>query len=755
MGFVDYDFQIDAVNKMKDAYILNKFGVANNTIILQAPTGSGKTTMLIQLMDSIIKDTAEDNIAFIWLTPGAGELEEQSWKQASNNAQFVKSYYLLDSLSDGFKPNSVTFLNWELVNNKNNIALKDGEKTNLKLAIKSAHEKGIHFILIIDEEHRNQTKKSKKIVDMFNADIIYKASATPIEDKTAKVVKVSEESVISAGLITKSVVLNDQFNGAGTEEELYAGDEDFLDAADRKRRQLKNAYIELNKSINPLVLIQFPDEKASDREVASKIEEVHHYLTNELGQKENEIATWLSGTHKNIDNISKNDSGVNYLLMKQAVSTGWDAPRAKILVKLRLNTSHNFTIQTIGRIRRMPERRFYNNEILNRSYVYSNDSKYVSEVIKDGMGYAITQMSLRKEVKIDEFNVASIKMKEHPFKDIAKVTKTLHKEFSKEFGLNDDISYNEKQLKKYGWRFGRSIFTTVKSGEVTKIEDIATKTNDIPVPIPIINTNQWGYRYDSVMNMIMPYLHIGKDLSNVRAVINDLFGIGESGSGVKPLLQLSPKDRYGFIINNAILLRDVVKRMDAHYSGDFNEQLFIDESLTEKIPFELPVREGYPDDGEIGNVLKKNVYAGYSTSNWVKQSSVEREIERQLDNSPYVKCFYRSKDHGYRYFSILYDEETRDFYPDYLVKGTDGKTYIFETKGAEGQNIDEYAGQKFNALKNYVEHYCDDDVKFAFIRPSLKHKGVLLYNDNKWDENVDNSKYWNAFEELFIKNNEK
>ena len=140
MSFKDYNFQTDAVNKMFNAYMLNKADVENNdNIILQAPTGSGKTAMLVRLMDRIVQDYPDDHIAFVWLTPGAGELEQQSWSKTSQNAQFVTPYYLLDALSDGFKTNSVTFLNWELVSNKKNIALRDGERTNLSSAIKSAH----------------------------------------------------------------------------------------------------------------------------------------------------------------------------------------------------------------------------------------------------------------------------------------------------------------------------------------------------------------------------------------------------------------------------------------------------------------------------------------------------------------------------------------------------------------------------------------------------------------------------------------
>lgn len=44
-------------------------------------------------------------------------------------------------------------------------------------------------------------------------------------------------------------------------------------------------------------------------------------------------------------------------VIKQAVATGWDCPRAHILVKLRENMDERFEIQMIDRIRRMPEAR--------------------------------------------------------------------------------------------------------------------------------------------------------------------------------------------------------------------------------------------------------------------------------------------------------------------------------------------------------------------------------------------------------------
>ena len=60
------------------------------------------------------------------------------------------------------------------------------------------------------------------------------------------------------------------------------------------------------------------------------------------------------------------------MIFKQAIDTGWDCPRAQILIKFRETSSIVFEIQTVGRILRMPEAKHYLDEALNKSYVYTN-----------------------------------------------------------------------------------------------------------------------------------------------------------------------------------------------------------------------------------------------------------------------------------------------------------------------------------------------------------------------------------------------
>jgi type III restriction enzyme len=68
--------------------------------------------------------------------------------------------------------------------------------------------------------------------------------------------------------------------------------------------------------------------------------------------------------------IADPSSEIEFLIFKQAIDTGWDCPRAHILIKLRESKSETFEIQTVGRILRMPQQYHYENEVLNTGFIF-------------------------------------------------------------------------------------------------------------------------------------------------------------------------------------------------------------------------------------------------------------------------------------------------------------------------------------------------------------------------------------------------
>ena len=111
--------------------------------------------------------------------------------------------------------------------------------------------------------------------------------------------------------------------------------------------------------------------------------------------KNNRLAVWLSNEKTNLDDIEKQDSMVDVLLFKQAISLGWDCPRAAVLLIFREIQQETFTIQTVGRILRMPEQKHYPDAALNYGYVYTDLSKDQIVIVQDDMDYIVQNKAIR------------------------------------------------------------------------------------------------------------------------------------------------------------------------------------------------------------------------------------------------------------------------------------------------------------------------------------------------------------------------
>ena len=164
--------------------------------------------------------------------------------------------------------------------------------------------------------------------------------------------EVKRQDVIDAGMIKRELICQ-------TEEDIRnRGDEDLdellLDLAIERREQLVADIAKFEMNVNPLVIIQLPNDSIVDASDQTKEEVVTEYLTSR-GVDPSRIAKWFTNEKKPVG-LEDNDSPYDYLLFKMAAGTGWDCPRAQVLVMLRDIQSETFQTQTIGRIVRIPVR---------------------------------------------------------------------------------------------------------------------------------------------------------------------------------------------------------------------------------------------------------------------------------------------------------------------------------------------------------------------------------------------------------------
>ena len=398
-------YQQRAVNELVDKTIrlLNESG-SRQKIVFEAPTGAGKTVMACQALATLIDEmhsrggSKYQECAFIWFAPR--QLHIQSYR--SLKGAFAETRKLtpvmFDELdqSEGIQPGEILFVNWESINKKNNVIVRDSESSVslYEITRKTQEELGLPIIAIIDEEHMFWSKtadKSAQVLEQINPKIEIRISATPKTTNPREKVSVYRSEVIEAEMIKKEVVLNPEIE-LNFSDELRLN-ESLIKAALAKRNQLADAYKALGVNINPLLLIQLPNDikESMTTEDEAVAEQVKTYLKVmcDITEENGRLAVWLAGEKSNLANLEKPDNMAQVLLFKEAIALGWDCPRAAVLLIFRKLQSATFTIQTVGRILRMPEQKHYSNDILNYGYVYTDIAKDKIQIVTADADYIV------------------------------------------------------------------------------------------------------------------------------------------------------------------------------------------------------------------------------------------------------------------------------------------------------------------------------------------------------------------------------
>lgn len=718
------EFQNDSIEFLLDSLELDE----DKIISLKAPTGSGKTIILVNTIEKYFQLDSKNSVC-VWLTPGAGELEEQSRKKFDKHMPHLSSKDLQQCLSHGIEKHDTIFINWESVSPMTT-ARRDRETETLSKRIKEAELNGLSFFVVIDESHRNMTNIAKEVVSLFNPYKKIFVSATPLTFENSIDYEVSEEEVINSGLITKSIYINDGIEDSEIENTNLT--KILLDQAIIKREEILNEYRSINKKINPLVIIQFPNESPD------LIEEVENYLISK-GYKysNNKLAKWLSKDTKNTNNITHNDSEQCFLIMKQAVSVGWDCPRAKVLVGLRQNMGETFKIQTIGRIRRMPEGVHYEKENLDCCYLYTFDSQFMSEAINVAGAFKRKHVTLKEAPK--KFVLS--KQLADPLYRIGNeknIMRIIYEGLVNTYKLDRDKSKNLDILGTYGYNTSEKVIMKIGTGQLNTISNYTSKNSSISFYEKEMTGDPRTFRGDlrKMFYLINKILRLPE--GRTRIIFERLFSERYHDKKYN-VLRLKQKEFVAFMLNNSDKIIDFLDTL-AHTSqiGDFQLSL----ALPEEKDFYIPLNEWYPHDE---NSLKEddnynyNAYSGYSKKMVTSKtrSTVERIFEEYCEKSENVEWFYKNGDKGDQYFSVVYIDSyghQKLFYADYIIKlVSEDKLWIIETKGGESasgsKNIDKFVKMKFDAFKAYAANH--DNINWGFVRD--KDEELFINNTNYMD----------------------
>ena len=766
------NYQRTAVHELKERVVrLLNFGGRRNKLVFKAPTGSGKTVMVSAMMDELQRELKESGecvtsrVAWVWIAPN--KLHQQSYRSMRNFFSETRSLrpVMFDECEhlEGLRDGEVLFLNWESINKDNAVLIRDNEqnRTLYELLRRTRIEHNIPVVVIIDEEHmfggRNAVK-SEKVLSNINPDIELRVSATPITGGCDTVV-VQRQEVVDEEMIKKGVQLNPDIKSDREQSDLTINQR-LLKRALQKRDELAERLKEYD--IHPLLLVQLPNDTSESlsREESSIADEVKQYLATpgiDISEENGGLAVWLSKEKSpNLTNIVHNNDLTKVLLFKQAIALGWDCPRAAVLLIFRELKSMTFTTQTVGRILRMPQQHFYNDERLNYGYVYTNLSADIISVVGDDMNYISSVYANRREGLIN-IELRSVYMDHHEqrnrlgsgfkralFATLSEILKLQQlpiplpddDETRPEPGADPVIAKQRDMARKAGLQLDVSrIFVEIPrdtqltgdGGEVEIVRKarLARNASELDALLTLFCRSHVGNyaKYDST-----PVLR-----SALLEMLERYFWIFET-EAPKVILAATNRSFMEELIRCALLRYGNAQKTKPKAPKDYTLSRF-----------EIPATRIY-NSAVVRST--EGVLFNHALRPYFEQSSasqVERDFARWIDKqTECVDWWYKNGDEGKQHFAIPYTDSgnrQRCFYVDFIVRLKDGMICLFDTKTP---GSDEDAPEKNNALWQYIE---ENNAKGKRMTG-----GVLMKEGDNWYfpsgiiNNTDNLDGWSRLD---------
>ena len=252
-------YQEDALQELFEKFGRMLKSSEQKVCVFKAPTGSGKTVVVAELLRKLVKEKKDNILSFVWIAPR--KLHEQSKKNLESNYehdQLLTCSNFEDLQDNKIDQNEILFLNWESINKENNIYIMDNEQdNNLSTITQNTKEDGHKLILIIDESHYAATgEKSLQFLHDHKADVTLEVSATPNLKDVDAICKVRLDDVIEEEMIKNEIQVNPEF--LNIKVGAKSADDIVIEQALKQRELLKKGFQKEGSNVNPLVLIQLP-----------------------------------------------------------------------------------------------------------------------------------------------------------------------------------------------------------------------------------------------------------------------------------------------------------------------------------------------------------------------------------------------------------------------------------------------------------------------------------------------------------------
>jgi hypothetical protein len=574
-------------------------------------------------------------------------------------------------------------------------------------------------VVVIDEAHRNQTALSWQMLSNLFPRFVLELTATPRQ-------RANILHAISPVELKAEDMIRMPVNLYRTE-----GWMDALADARRNRQKLERAARKVGDRIRPIVLVQVENKDAAKSSLSQgrvAVYDAVDFLTKELKVKREEIAIRTGVVDEpSGNNLLSATNPVRWVITVQAAAEGWDCPFATTLCAISATRSTVRVTQLLGRCLRQDLARKSTEPTLNETYVFAATPDFAATAVDvissmEALGFHADDVrvyangssrtprdpdrtELRKEFAKEKLHVLAIRRTPRakvqlvlapeqlaPFASkklrldaVDGIAKPLNQEDAEQLDIDlqgkivaTELNLPTRPSNSYEGFTSAALVDALRRGVRDKRVSHEEMGKIIQATIAALQTAGW-----SVSDMFGRYRAIAETIANeVRRRYADYLYSGYTASAQK-----------GVLVTTQVSLPEAVLQRNETYTG-------LD--------------------------LKKHAYPDVSGMN-----GEEQRLAKDLARSKQVQWWWRNPDRtGWPIVGYW-----GRFYPDFIVRLTNGRTLVLEYKGkqlAAGDDTERkenlgtfWAGVAGSRVDFYLVTKDPDPARGAQISPDDLARNIL------------------------------
>ena len=370
-----------------------------SAVALTAPTGAGKTVISAAVAEGLFYGNenyaGDEKATILWLSDSPS-LNDQTMKRFDAATDLLNGATVMEAIGPEFakshrklEAGHVYFLNRQLLGKGKKLSNEDeGGRSFYDVLNDTIEDSDIHLFLFIDEAHRGlgtsgndagtSDSRNKTIYSIIidGQDGINKPmpcvvgiSATPerfqkamdgrINRDVKAPVNVPVSEVKKSGLIKDMIELRTPKKAADTKHQDLTQACVKLSAVSKMWKDYCTSHQNM-AMVTPLMIVQVEDRVSNDTlgEICSQIKKTLPWLdedcfANVFGEHDDIVVAGYKVPYVSPDEVEARTE-IKVLFAKDAVSTGWDCPRAEVIYSRRKRNDPTYIAQLIGRMIRTP-----------------------------------------------------------------------------------------------------------------------------------------------------------------------------------------------------------------------------------------------------------------------------------------------------------------------------------------------------------------------------------------------------------------